>query len=113
MPANDPSVATIENDIVANIGRLRATLQTMKDPVSSKAAVGELKDISGQFARLRAAAQRLSPEARKALAAAVANKVPDLNALLDRIGTESGTAGGEAKPAMDTLRSDLTGLSKA
>jgi hypothetical protein len=114
-PPAEPAITTgtLESDIVANIGRLRTTLQNMKDPASIQASLGDLKDISGRFSRLRAVAQQLTPEARKALAAAVASKVPDLNALLDRIGTEINNAGADAKPAMDTLRSDLAGLSKA
>jgi hypothetical protein len=122
-PATAPSAgqgvqstsATLENDILANISRLRASLQTIKDPASAQAALGDLRDISDRFTKLKVVAQQLSPETRKALAAAVASKVPDLNSLLDRINNEMNSTG-EAKPAMDTLkntlRSDLTSLSK-
>ncbi len=122
-PATAPSAgqgvqstsATLENDILANIFRLRASLQTIKDPASAQAALGDLRDISDRFTKLKVVAQQLSPETRKALAAAVASKVPDLNSLLDRINNEMNWTG-EAKPAMDTLKntlkSDLTSLSK-
>jgi hypothetical protein len=104
--------ATLENDILANISRLRAALQTVKDPASAQAALGELKAISDRFGRLKSVAQQLSPESRKALATAIANRVPDLNGLIDRIGSEFNLSG-DAKPAMDTLKSDLASLSKA
>jgi hypothetical protein len=104
--------AVLENDIVANIGRLRNALQTIKDPGSARAALGELKEITGQFSRLKERAQQLSPDARKALAAAVASRVPDLNALIDRISSEMNKSV-ETKPDMDTLKSELIGVTKA
>jgi len=106
-----PASAALENDLVSNIARLRNALQTIKDPGSAQAAVGELKEISAQFGRLKAMAQLLSPEARKALAAAVAARVPDLNGLIDRIGSDANLSG-EAKPAMDSLKSELVSISK-
>ncbi len=107
-----PTAATIENGIVANIGRLRNALQTIKDPGSAQAALGELRDISAQFGRLKAMAQQLSPDARKAMAAAVASRVPDLNGLIDRLGSEMNLSG-EAKPAMDMLKTELVNITKA
>ncbi len=110
--ASEFTPATLENDIVANIARLRASLQTIKDPATAKAALGEIKDISAQFGRLKGMAQQLSPEARKTLAASVASRVPDLNGLIDRIGSQMEFSG-EAKPAMDSLKSELVGITKA
>ncbi|MGO8953714.1 MAG: DUF937 domain-containing protein [Rhodomicrobium sp.] len=107
-----PASVTLENDLVSNIARLRNALQTIKDPGSAQAALGELKEITAQFGHLKAMAQLLSPEARKALAAAVAARVPDLNGLIDRIGSDANLSG-EAKPAMDSLRSELVSISKA
>ncbi|MBI4725156.1 MAG: DUF937 domain-containing protein [Rhodomicrobium sp.] len=104
--------ATLENDIVANISRLRASLQNVKDPASAQAALTELQDISMRFGQLKAAAQQLPPESRKALAAAVASRVPDLNGLIDRISNDANLSGA-AKPAMDSLKSGLLGISKA
>ena len=109
--AGGPTAATLENDIVTNIARLRNAMQTIKDPGSAQAALGELKDISAQFGRLKAMAQQLPLETRKALAAAVASRVPDLNGLIDRVGSET-NLGGEAKPAMDSLKSELVSISK-
>ncbi len=109
--AAEPTPATLENDIVANIARLRASLQTIKDPATATAALGEIKDISAQFGRLKGIAQQLSPEARKTLAAAVASRVPDLNGLIDRLGSQTEFSG-EAKPAMDSLKFELVGITK-
>jgi hypothetical protein len=111
-PALGNAATTLENDIVANISRLRASLQNIKDSGSAQAAMAELKDISAQFGRLKVMAQQLTPEARKALAAAVAARVPDLNGLIDRIGSDTNFSG-EAKPAMDNLKSELLSISKA
>jgi hypothetical protein len=110
--ATGGSTATLENDIIANLSRLRAALQTIKDPASAQAAMSELKDISDRFGRLKSVAQQLSPESRKALAAAVASKVPDLNGLIARIENDNNLSGA-AKPAMDTLKSELASLTKA
>jgi len=108
----EPSAQAVENGIVANIARLRASLQTIKDPATAKAALGEIKEISAQLGRLKAMAQQLSPEARKAIAGAVANRVPDLDGLIDRLGSQT-DFGGEARPAMDSLKSQLVGITKA
>ncbi|MFY9642911.1 MAG: DUF937 domain-containing protein [Rhodomicrobium sp.] len=110
--ASEATRVSLENDIVANIARLRASLQTIKDPATAKAALAEMKDISAQFGRLKGIAQQLPPEARKTLAAAVATRVPDLNGLIDRLGSQT-DFGGEAKPAMDSLKSQLVGITKA
>jgi hypothetical protein len=110
-PVLAPSAAALENDIVANIGRLRSSLQNIKDTGSVQGSLNELRDISAQFGRLKALAQQLPQEARKTLAAAVAARVPDLNGLIDRLGNDV-NAGGDAKPAMDTLKSELLSISK-
>jgi hypothetical protein len=111
-PATPSTEATLESDILANISQLRAALQSVKDPASAQAAMGEIKAITERFSRLKSIAQQLSPESRKALAAAIANRVPDLNGLIDRLGSET-NFGGEAKPTMDNLQSELASLSKA
>jgi len=106
------TAVTLQDDILSNIGRLQTALQTIKDPASAQAAVGEIREISDRFARLKSVAQQLSPEARKSVAAAVSARMPDLNTILDRIGNEINLSG-EAKPAMDTLKVELANLTKA
>jgi hypothetical protein len=103
--------AALGHDIVANIARLRTSLGTIIDPASSRAALGELKEISERFGKLRAQAQQLPPKARKAIAAAVTAKVPDMNSLIDRMGAHMNMSE-EAKPAMDKLKSELVSISK-
>jgi len=107
-----PAAVALENDIVSTISRLRTSLQTIKDTGSAQGALNDLRDIGAQFGRLKAQAQQLSPDARKALAGAVAARVPDLNGLIDRLGSEGTASGGEAKPAMDNVKSDLLSISK-
>lgn len=111
-PVGASKAAGLQNDILTTISRLQVALNRIKDPASAQASVAEIRDISGQFAKLKSIAQELSPDERKAVAAAVAAKMPDLNTIFERIGTEINQSG-EAKPAMDTLKIQLANLSKA
>ncbi len=110
-PSTPPTAASLETDILSNISRLRASLQNIKDTASAQGALGDIKDISAQLGRIKAMAQQLSPEARKAIAATVASRVPDLNGLIDRIGNEVNLSS-DVKPAMDNLKSELLSISK-
>jgi hypothetical protein len=103
--------ASLENDIMSNVTRLRTALQGIKDTASAQAALPELREISNHLARLNGLAQQLPAETRKTVAQAVSSKVPDLNTMFERV-TEI-SANNEAKPAIDTLRSHLNGLTKA
>jgi hypothetical protein len=111
-PASGPAVVALQNDIVSAISRLRTSLQSIKDTGSSQGSLNELKDIAAQFGRLKSQAQQLPPDVRKTLAAGVAARVPDLNGLLDRLGSEGNVIGGEAKPTMDNVKSELLSISK-
>lgn len=111
-PVGASKAAGLQNDILTGISRLQVALNRIKDPASAQAAVAEIRDISSNFARLKTIALQLSPEERKAVAAAVSARMPDLNMILDRIGNEINLSG-EARPAMDTLKTELASLSKA
>ncbi|MBT3070031.1 DUF937 domain-containing protein [Rhodomicrobium sp. Az07] len=106
------SAVALQNDILTNISRLQAALARITDSGSAQAAMDEIRAISDRFASLKSKAQDLTPEARQALAQSVQQRVPDLNSTLDRIGNEI-NLGGEAKPVMETLKSQLAKLSKA
>jgi len=112
MPVGANKAVGLQNDILTGMSRLKVALAKIQDPASAQASVGEIRDISKTFARMKAIAQELTPEERKAVAAAVSSRMPDLNAILDKIGNE-GNLSGEAKPAMDTLKTELANLSKA
>ncbi len=111
-PVGASQAAGLQSDILTAIARLQVALQKIKDTASAQAAAGELKDISRQFARLKSIAQQLTADERKAVAASVSARAPDLNSLIDRIGSKV-TLSGEAKPAMDTVKTELANLSKA
>ena len=106
-------LTTIENDIATNIERLRVALPKVSDPASAETAVGEIREISNRLAQLRSTAQQLSAEARKSVSGALSAKMSDLNSILDRIIKEINYLSGEAKPAIDTLKTELADLSKA
>src|SRR5262249_31293842 len=105
-------VASLEDDIVSNVSKLRTALQGIKDPATAQAALPELRDIAGRFSKLKTQAQLLTPESRKALATAISNRIPDLNTLFDRFTAEPSLVG-DAKPTIDSVRTELNGLAKA
>ncbi len=107
------TAATLENDIETNIERLRVALPKVSDPASAQAAVSEIRDVSNRLAQLKSAAEQLSAEARKSVSDAVSARMSELNKLLDRIMKEINYLSGEAKPAIDTLKTKLADLSKA
>jgi hypothetical protein len=111
-PVGASKAVGLQNDILTGLSRLKVALARIKDPASAQASVNEIRDISKSFARLKTIAQELSPEERNAVAAAVSARIPDLNTILDKITNEINLSG-EAKPAMDTLKTELANLSKA
>lgn len=111
-PTPTRTAAILEDDIVSNVGRLRSVLQGIKDPSSAQAALPDLRDIEGRFAKLRTQVQQLPPESRKALAVAITTRIPDLNTLFDRLTAEPSLVG-NAKPTLDSVRTELNGLAKA
>ena len=107
------NAATLENDIIANIERLRVALPKVSDPASAQAAVSEVRQISNRLAQLKSSEQQLPAEARKSVSDALSTKVTELNLLLERILKEIDYLSGEAKPAIDTLKTELANFSKA
>jgi len=103
--------ATLE--IIANIERLRVALPKVSDPASAQAAVREVREVSSRLAQLKSSAQQLPSEARKSVSDALSTKVTELNLLLERILKEIDYLSGEAKPAIDTLKTELANFAKA
>jgi hypothetical protein len=106
-------LTAIENDIATNIERLRVALPKVSDPATAQTAVSEIREISNRLVQLKSTAQQLSAEARKSISGAVSAKISDLNSILDRIIKEINYLSGEAKPVIDTLKTELSNLSKA
>lgn len=107
-----PVTATtgVGNDVMSNVDRLRASLQTIKDGPSAQAALPELRTIADNFSKLKAGVQQLPPEQHKTLIANINARMPDLNTLFERVSTQQNAA--ETKPAIDTLKSQLDGMLK-
>ena len=106
------TAATLENDIAANIERLRVALPKVNDPASAQAAVNEMREISSRLAQLKSQSQHLPAEVRKPVVDAVSAKISELNSALDRIIKQISFLNEEAKPAIDTLKTELASLSK-
>jgi hypothetical protein len=111
-PTPTRTAAILEDDIVSTVGRLRSVLQDIKDPASAKAALPDLRDIEARFAKLKTQVQQLPADSRKTLATAISNRIPDLNTLFDRLSNEPSLVG-DAKPTLDSVRTELNGLAKA
>jgi len=107
------TAATLENEIVASIERLRVALPKVSDPASAPAAVNEIREISSRFAQLKSASQQLSAEVRKPIWDAFSARVSELNSSLDQIIKQIKFLSEEAKPAIDTIKTELANLSKA
>jgi hypothetical protein len=101
-----------ENDISANIERLRVALPKVNDPASAQAAVNEMREISSRLAQLKSQSQHLPAEVRRPVLDAVSAEISELNSALDRIIKQISFLNEEAKPAIDMLKTELTSLLK-
>jgi len=104
--------ASLQNDIGAGIERLRVALPKVSDPLTAQSAVSEIKDVSKRLAELKTAALQLPAEAQKTVSDALSAKISELDAIIDRITKQINYLSGEAKPAIDTLKTELGNLSK-
>ena len=90
---------------------LRSSLKGIKDEATAQAAMPELTQEASQFDQLTGLANQLSPETRKALAAAFVALMPKLDNLFDQAAGLPGV-GPVIKPTVDALRSKLEVLAK-
>jgi hypothetical protein len=114
-----PSAAPISTAATEAAGRatsvlndLRATLGTIKDADSAKAALPKLQGAVGDLDKLSAMAGSLPPDARKVLASMVGGLLPSIEPLLKSV---SGLPGVSEilKPVIDSLQGKLAALAKA
>ncbi len=91
---------------------LQAALAGIKDEASAQAAVPELTQADQRFDQLNGLIGQLPPEARTALAAAIAGIRPTLDELIDRVLAIPGV-GAIVQPAADAIRAKLNALATA
>lgn len=94
------------------VSGLQSALTGIKDEASARAAVPELNQAESRFEQLNGLLSQLPPEARTALAAAIAGIRPTLDQLLDKALAIPGV-GAIIQPAVDAIRSELNALATA
>lgn len=94
------------------VNGLQAALSGIKDEASARAAVPELSQAESRFDQLNGLLGQLPPEARQALAAAIASIRPNIDQLIDKILAIPGV-GAIIQPAADAIRSKLNALATA
>ena len=107
--AGDVEVGELATTAVSG---LQAALTGIKDEASAQAALPELNQAESRFEQLNGLLSQLPPEARQALAAAIAGIRPTLDQLMDKALAVPGV-GAIIQPAVDAIRSELTTLATA
>ena len=107
--AGDVEVGELATTAVSG---LQAALTGIKDEASAQAALPELNQAESRFEQLNGLLSQLPPEARQALAAAIAGIRPTLDQLMDKALAIPGV-GAIIQPAVDAIRSELTTLATA
>ena len=91
---------------------MHATLASIKDEASARAAMEPLKNAATRFDDLARRASMLPPDAKRTVANAIAAARPKINQALDRA-MEMPGVGPMMKPTIDSIRSGLDTLSTA
>ena len=107
--AGDVEVGELATTAVSG---LQAALTGIKDEASAQAALPELNQAESRFEQLNGLLSQLPPEARQALAAAIAGIRPTLDQLMDKALAIPGV-GAIIQPAVDAIRSELNTLATA
>ena len=107
--AGDVDVGELATTAVSG---LQAALTGIKDEASAQAALPELNQAESRFEQLNGLLSQLPPEARQALAAAIAGIRPTLDQLMDKALAIPGV-GAIIQPAVDAIRAELNTLATA
>lgn len=107
--AGDVDVGELATTAVSG---LQAALTGIKDEASAQAALPELNQAESRFEQLNGLLSQLPPEARQALAAAIAGIRPTVDQLMDKALAIPGV-GAIIQPAVDAIRSELNTLATA
>ncbi len=99
-------------ELTSSVNATRSALQGIADPVSAKAALPKLQQVSAQFDTIGDAMSQLPPNARKGISSVVTRSMPMLNHLFDRVLASPQTAE-LTKPTIDALRAKLDTLAKS
>ena len=107
--AGDVDVGELATTAVSG---LQAALTGIKDEASAQAALPELNQAESRFEQLNGLLSQLPPEARQALAAAIAGIRPTVDQLMDKALAIPGV-GAIIQPAVDAIRAELNTLATA
>ena len=108
----DQKLTDLAADLTSSVSVTRAALQGISDPLSARAALPKLQQISTQFDSISNAVSLLPPYARKDVSSVVTRSMPMLNQLFDRVLASPQTAE-LTKPTIDVLRAKLETLAKS
>ena len=108
----DQKLTDLAADLTSSISATRSALQGISDPLSARAALPKLQQISTQFDSISNAVSLLPPYARKDVSSVVTRSMPMLNQLFDRVLASPQTAE-LTKPTIDVLRAKLETLAKS
>lgn len=94
------------------IDDLKTSLQGVTDTASAQAALPKLQSSTEALEKVRGLTDKLSPEQKSTLAGLITAAMPTINPLIDKIMAIPGVSA-IAKPAIDSLRTQLDALAKA
>jgi hypothetical protein len=102
----------LANQFNSSIDTLKSTLPGITDAAAAQAALPKINEATAKLNDISARAEKLSPEARSALAKLIAAAMPAINQMCDKVIATPGV-GDVAKPAIDDLRAKLDSLARA
>ncbi|ARP98875.1 DUF937 domain-containing protein [Pseudorhodoplanes sinuspersici] len=109
---SDQKLTDLAAELTSSVSATRSALQGISDPLSARAALPKLQQVSTQFDNISNAISSLPPNARRGVASVVTRSMPMLNQLFDRVLASPQTAE-LTKPTIDALRAKLDTLAKS
>jgi hypothetical protein len=102
----------VGKQVTDSIGDLRSTLAGIADAASAQAALPKLRQTAEQLDKVNDMRDRLSADQRKIVGGVVTPAMSSLNQMFDTVLALPGISN-ELKPAIDVLRTKLSGLAAA
>jgi ABC-type transporter Mla subunit MlaD len=99
------------NQITGAFGSLTATLQGISDQATAQSALPKIQEAATQVDKVLRSADRLPAEGRKALSGFIAEALPTIRQLCDRVLAIPGVSAA-IKPAVDELRTKLEAMAQ-
>jgi len=108
--ATQSTVVDIGKQLGDSLNGVRTSLQSVTDVASATAAIPKLREATAQVDKVSGLLAQLSADQRKTVAGLAASANATLNESFDKVLAIPGV-GQELKPAIDTLKTKLAGLS--